>query len=677
MRRPSLFFDIGAEDQSGRAFSSLQSALSETDRRAQRTRQQIMAFGAAAVAAVTAVGVAALRGASQIDEVAKAARRLEMDVTSFRALQLVASEAGVSVEGLANDIQNANREIERSSAGATRAAQALGLSIADLGAMDSNARLEAIADRMQEMGLTAGQASQVLRDFGIRNREMVLMMMQGGDAFRNARRDINDYGLALSQVDASRIETANDQISRLGFLAQFVSDRLALALVPALGAMANAITDSMRQGGLLRAMLDNIVPAFQALSIVVVSLAATQIPALAAALAAKTFALGSAAIAAGVLTTAMRTLGVAVAMAGGPLGILAALLAGAGAYMLLFRDTTGTAAPIMDQAAAATNALNAALAVSGDRLPATARATLQLTNENIRLAQSAYAAAEAQVALAQAGLQYAQTELNLQMASSPTGEYIQALADMDAASGRLTRTQADLIIAQGSLNSRINEGQLALNEAAEASANFNRETTSTINLGGDLADALSRVGGSGGAAAAAVREVGAAAVEAGGAMDRIKSSFETAFVSFVTGAASARDAIRSLLQDLARLLAQSAFRSLFGRLFSGGGFFGSLFGGARADGGPVTGGKTYLVGERGPELFTAPHSGAIIPNHAMGGSARGGEARVHVTVSVDQNGNLQAFVDRRAQGAAGAAMQAFNQALPGRIRQFQDNPRRA
>jgi hypothetical protein len=40
--------------------------------------------------------------------------------------------------------------------------------------------------------------------------------------------------------------------------------------------------------------------------------------------------------------------------------------------------------------------------------------------------------------------------------------------------------------------------------------------------------------------------------------------------------------------------------------------------GARANGGPVLSGKTYLVGERGPELFTAPSSGTIIPN---GGSA--------------------------------------------------------
>ena len=50
---------------------------------------------------------------------------------------------------------------------------------------------------------------------------------------------------------------------------------------------------------------------------------------------------------------------------------------------------------------------------------------------------------------------------------------------------------------------------------------------------------------------------------------------------------------------------------------------------ARANGGPVMGGGTYLVGERGPELFTPSSSGNITPNHAMGGGN---------TVTINVNG---------------------------------------
>lgn len=39
--------------------------------------------------------------------------------------------------------------------------------------------------------------------------------------------------------------------------------------------------------------------------------------------------------------------------------------------------------------------------------------------------------------------------------------------------------------------------------------------------------------------------------------------------------------------------------------------------GARADGGPVTSGGAYLVGERGPELFMPASSGQIVPNQGV------------------------------------------------------------
>jgi hypothetical protein len=45
---------------------------------------------------------------------------------------------------------------------------------------------------------------------------------------------------------------------------------------------------------------------------------------------------------------------------------------------------------------------------------------------------------------------------------------------------------------------------------------------------------------------------------------------------------------------------------------------GNIFG--FANGGPVQGGRTILVGEAGPELFTPSRSGSIIPNGAMGGN---------------------------------------------------------
>ena len=56
-----------------------------------------------------------------------------------------------------------------------------------------------------------------------------------------------------------------------------------------------------------------------------------------------------------------------------------------------------------------------------------------------------------------------------------------------------------------------------------------------------------------------------------------------------------------------------------------------FFGGGRAAGGPVKSGKGYLVGEKGPELFTPSSSGRITPNNKLGGA--------NIVVNVDASGS--------------------------------------
>jgi len=53
----------------------------------------------------------------------------------------------------------------------------------------------------------------------------------------------------------------------------------------------------------------------------------------------------------------------------------------------------------------------------------------------------------------------------------------------------------------------------------------------------------------------------------------------------------------------------------------------------KAAGGPVSAGRPYLVGERGPELFMPRTSGSIYPNDAIGGGG------ANITVNVDASGS--------------------------------------
>jgi tape measure domain-containing protein len=62
----------------------------------------------------------------------------------------------------------------------------------------------------------------------------------------------------------------------------------------------------------------------------------------------------------------------------------------------------------------------------------------------------------------------------------------------------------------------------------------------------------------------------------------------------------------------------------------------------RAKGGPVSSGQTYMVGERGPELFVPGRSGTIVANDKMGGGS------TNVIVNVDAKGSS---VEGNEQGA--------------------------
>ena len=140
----------------------------------------------------------------------------------------------------------------------------------------------------------------------------------------------------------------------------------------------------------------------------------------------------------------------------------------------------------------------------------------------------------------------------------------------------------------------------------------------------------------------------------GQAMTNAFHGAEDALVNFaMTGKLSFGDLARSILADLTRIQAKNLVVALAGSGgTAGGGIIGSLFAniaGARADGGPVNGGSSYIVGERGPEVFKAPSSGTIIPNEALqGGSSSMPSIIIHQTNHIDS---------RTDQGAIAQIMQ--------------------
>lgn len=87
--------------------------------------------------------------------------------------------------------------------------------------------------------------------------------------------------------------------------------------------------------------------------------------------------------------------------------------------------------------------------------------------------------------------------------------------------------------------------------------------------------------------------------------------------------------IDTIKKMVAQAAAAQLLKALFGTDKSGesglGGIFSSFLGlaigGAKAGGGALSGGTSYLVGESGPELFTPGGNGVLSPNGSMGGAS--------------------------------------------------------
>ena len=128
----------------------------------------------------------------------------------------------------------------------------------------------------------------------------------------------------------------------------------------------------------------------------------------------------------------------------------------------------------------------------------------------------------------------------------------------------------------------------------------------------------------------------------------IAEQIEQSFKDMVgTIATDLSDGIKGLIRGTSTLnevmnnvldkMIDAAFNMAFfgnagGTLNKGMGLFGSLFGGFLSTGGPAKAGKSYIVGERGPEIFTPGVSGMVSPNSALGGST-------NIVVNVDASGS--------------------------------------
>lgn len=145
----------------------------------------------------------------------------------------------------------------------------------------------------------------------------------------------------------------------------------------------------------------------------------------------------------------------------------------------------------------------------------------------------------------------------------------------------------------------------------------------------------------------------------------IRSAFSSAFMSMVDGTKSAKDAFREMARDIVAKLYEilvveqlvDSISGVVGKAFPA---LAPALAGAKAMGGPVTGGQPYLVGEKGPEIIVPSRNSHVIPNSGVNGGAVIVNQTINISTGVQQTvrAEVQSLLPQISDAAKAAMLDA-------------------
>lgn len=634
---------ITAQDDSAAAFKKASANLEALQASAATLAGSL--GGALAVGGLTALITGAIDAADNLRDLSQATG---ITVESLGGLGFAAGQNGGSLEGVASAAGKLNKALAEAAAGSRAALepfQKLGISVQDAAGQTKAADVvfAQIADRFKTFNDGPEKSALALRLFGKAGAEQIALLNEGGEALRANIEYYQRFSGVTTEVAAAS-DQFNDTLGKVKLLSQSLGTSIAASLLPGLQAVADELLALKENGGGFAVVGNAIKVVFEAISITVanVSFVLKAMGREIGAIAAQAVALsrldlqGFRAISDAVKADGVR--------ARAELDALERRILGLGTI----NSNDESAAEkrrlgLSTTAVAKTNAprlSGAGGAAGADKT----RKELDLTNK----ALATY-------------IEQLDRQLQKNQDLSATEQALNFLrtkgagATLDQAAAILSVAKAlDLEAEQRERNRVANQRDLdalqqfdqAISERAQRIQQLLASTPSAqfaqqqrdLDL---LKESLDQFQTSAGVYGISVEQYIEAVQKLAGISTELEKSkglaeelgltFTSAFEDAIVGGKSFSEVLKGLEQDILRLVTRKLVTEPIGNAITGaiggsggiGGIFGNLFSGlfgARANGGPVQAGGSYLVGERGPEIFKAPSGGTIVPTSQLGGS---------------------------------------------------------
>lgn len=217
-----------------------------------RHAKTVARYGAAlASVAAGAIGFMVKRQFDFIDATTKTAEKLGLTTEALTGLQHAAELTGVPITQLEMGIQRMTRRVAEAGQGlgeAKDALKTLGLDAQQLASMSPDRQFLAIADAMENVGNQSERARLGFKLFDSEGVALINVMRGGSEAVKEYMENAKELGLTFDQIEANKIERANDAITRMKAVITGAARTLSIQLAPFVVAVADKLRMMGTQG---------------------------------------------------------------------------------------------------------------------------------------------------------------------------------------------------------------------------------------------------------------------------------------------------------------------------------------------------------------------------------------------------------------------------------------------
>ena len=232
----------------------------------------------------------AASSAAAVDDLSK---RTGISTQTLQGYGLAASQSGVSTELMGKSLQKLTviqGKAQNGNKAAKDAFSAIGLSMQDLAGLSPEKTFEAVADAISKLPTVAQQSAAAVALFGKSGAELVPIFQEGTGYLAKMRKEAEELGIVLSKEQMSGLAGLDDMIAKVTMAFGGLGQRIVAELVPQLMAAGDQMLAFVKTFDIksvttaLAAAIDIATAAFTIFTSIVLPLATTILPPIAAAM---------------------------------------------------------------------------------------------------------------------------------------------------------------------------------------------------------------------------------------------------------------------------------------------------------------------------------------------------------------------------------------------------------